>query len=92
MIMSHGDKGLSSSLNKPRIMYVLSYASGLSLFAFINNHLKELGMSGSQIGYISSLIPLVMLFCLLYGVWLLIVTDEYMKEHENYQHNLLRPE
>lgn len=59
---------------KFRLLYVFCYASWLSWIPFFGLYLKEQNMGGSQIGYVSSLIWIVMLiFQPLWG----ILADKY---------------
>lgn len=45
-----------------RILYFLIYATGASFFPYINLYYRQVGMSGTQIGILASMAPLVMLF------------------------------
>lgn len=45
-----------------RILYFLIYATGASFFPYINLYYRQAGMSGTQIGLLASMAPLVMLF------------------------------
>ena len=64
--MAYSIKRLISNIQQPatkfRLLYVFAFASWSSWIPFFGLYLKEQNLGGSQIGYVSSLIWIVMLF------------------------------